>query len=349
MTAERELLVGVVGLGFGERVHIPGWRKVPGVTIASVCARRGATKVAARNGVPRSIDDWRELVADPELDVVSIATPPASHYEIALAALHEGKAVLCEKPLAIREEQAEELARAAGTPTAVNFSYRALPAFRLARERIGEGDIGEVREVSVRWHVRSRLGLTSWSWKDSLDEGGGALAAYGTHALDYVEWLAGPATDVSATFALPATKRDGRAVTSDDACALQLALASGARASLDVSLVGDEHVHRVDVRGSRGALVLENLDPHDPVGAFTLAVDGELLASPGPAHGVTASDPRVEPFAVLAASLAAAVRSGGSVTPSFEDGLRAQRLIAAAHLSSAEGRAVTVLPPKSNG
>jgi len=203
--------------------------------------------------------------------------------------------------------------------------------------------------VRVRWDVRSRVGLTSWSWKDSLDEGGGALSAYGVHALDYVEWLSDPATDVSATFTFPATERDGRPVTSDDACTLELALASGARATIDVSLVADEHVHRVEVRGERGGLVLENLDPSDPVGAFSLSVDGELVSPPGRAHVATESDPRVEPFAVLAASLATAVRSGGSVTPSFEDGLRAQRLIAAAHRASAEGRAVTVLPPKSNG
>src|SRR5262249_33703410 len=154
----------VVGLGFGRRVHIPGWQAVPGTTVAAVCARSGAAEIAALAGIPRSTAAWRELVEDPELDIVSIATPPATHHEIALAALRAGKAVMCEKPLAVREEDAAELARAATTAAAVNFSYRALPAFRLARERIATGDVGEVRELSVRWHVRSRLGVQAWSW-----------------------------------------------------------------------------------------------------------------------------------------------------------------------------------------
>src|SRR5262249_8799901 len=148
--------------------------------------------------------------------------------------------VMCEKPLAVREEDAAELARAATTAAAVNFSYRALPAFRLARERIATGDVGEVRELSVRWHVRSRLGVQAWSWKDSLTEGGGALATYGVHALDYCEWLIGRAAGVTASFDVQAAERSGRQVTSDDSCALELTFASGARASIDVSLVAEK-------------------------------------------------------------------------------------------------------------
>jgi predicted dehydrogenase len=343
VSGERELLVAVVGLAFGRRVHIPGWRAVPGVTVAAVCARSGAADVAAADGIPRSTADWRELAEDPGLDIVSIATPPATHHEIALGALRAGKAVMCEKPLAVRQEDAEELAREASIPAAVNFSYRALVPFRLARERIAAGDVGDVHELIVRWHVRSRLGAPAWSWKDSLADGGGALATYGVHALDYSEWLVGRAVRLAASFELQTAERDGLPVTSDDACSLTLTLASGARATIDISLVAERRVHRVEVRGERGSIVLENVDPRDPVGAFTIARDDAplpLLAQP---HAtVTDSDPRVEPFAVCAASLAAAVRGGGSVSPSFEDGLRAQRLVAAAHRSAAEGSEIAV-------
>jgi predicted dehydrogenase len=337
VTAERELQVGVVGLGFGERVHVPGWRAVPGVSVEMVCSRGDAADTAARAGIPRWTDDWRELVADPAIDIVSIATPPATHHAIALAALSAGKAVLCEKPLAVTDAEAEELAAAATAgPAAVNFSYRALPAFRLARERIHAGALGDVLDVDVRWHVRARLDAATWSWKDSAELGGGALAVYGVHALDYVEWLAGPITDLSATLDIPRAERDGRPVTSDDACAIELTLESGARGAVDVSLVAVEHMHRVELRGARETLVLENRDPRDPVGAFTLAADGVAVALPETPRRVPASaDPRVEPFAVLADDLAAAVREGAAITPSFADGLRAQRLLTAARRSAA--------------
>jgi predicted dehydrogenase len=335
----RPLRVGVVGLGFGERVHIPGWQRVDDVTVAAVCSRHGAEDVAARTGSAHWTNDWQELVADPELDIVSVATPPAAHFEIALAALRNGKAVLCEKPLTVRLQDAEQLANEATTPTAVNFSYRALTPFRAARAKLTAGRVGALREVRVRWHVPSRLEAAAWSWKDSFGEGG-ALASYGVHVLDYVEWLAGPAAELAASFTVPDLERDGRRVTSDDACGIAITLASGAQAAIDVSLVGTERIHRVELVGESGTLMLENRDARDPVGTFSLTLDGEKIVEPSPSP--MDDDPRVEPFTVLAASLAAAVRSGEPMSPSFDDGLRAQQLIEIAHAAAASRSALPV-------
>lgn len=273
--------VGIVGRGFGLAVHEPGWRLVPGVEVVGVAGR-----------------DWRELLGDPRVEIVSVATPPATHAELGLAALAAGKSVLCEKPLATTVADAERLvAAAAGARTAVNFSYRALPAFDRFRELLGD------EPLEVVWRAGSRLQPGPPGWKDDPLQGG-ALAAYGVHALDYVEWLRGPTEVLGA-----------RVEGAEDAVSIELSTGC-----LEISLVSREHVHRL----RSGDLVLENADRRDPVRAFTLRRGGVELEVPPPRFRVSrAADGRIEPLATHAAALLA----GDPDVPSFADGLRAQRLL----------------------
>src|SRR2546426_11499220 len=165
--------VAVIGRSFGADVHAPAW-ELAGARVIAVVGR----------------DGWRDAVADESVDIVSVVTPPATHAEVALAALADGKAVFCEKPLAASLADAEKVA-AAGGRTGVNFSYRALPAFERFRELADE-------DLDVLWTVGSRLRPGPASWKDDPKQGGGALAAYGVHALDYAVWIHGPAQVESA-------------------------------------------------------------------------------------------------------------------------------------------------------
>lgn len=349
--------VGVVGLGFGLKVHVPAYRLLAplGVRVVALWGRDRARleQAAQANGVPRAYTDWRQLVEDPDVDLVSVATPPAAHYEVALASLQAGKAVLCEKPLALNVAQAAELAAAAeagGRPTAVNFSYRFVPAFQAARELLAQQAIGRVLRVEVDWRVESRLDATSpWTWKDSADEGGGALAAYGVHALDYVEWLAGPSERALGQLETSSGRRrtrtgEERAVTSDDACTVSLELADGAQATLAISMVASEaRVHRIEVRGERGRVVLENSHPTDPVRHFRLGLQRgegpvEEIAVAPPEYRVSPDeDGRIEPMAAHASALVRAILAGSRSDPSFVDGLRTQRLLDAIRRSAAAG------------
>ena len=302
----------VVGARFGEAVHAPGLRLLEPLGVGDVTT------------VTR---EWRTAIEQPGVALVTVATPPASHREIAAAALAAGHAVLCEKPLAATVEDAEAMVEAAARahrPAAVNFSYRAVPAFRRASELVHGGAVGEVDAIDVRWDATMRRGRAhSPGWKDSAAAGGGALAGYGVHALDYVGWLAGAASVESASF-----EPD---VESDDACLVRLRLARGAEVRLAVSLVAEAPLHRVDIVGTEGTLVLESRSATDPVGAFALTLDGEPVETPPPSFAApSGADPRIAPFASHAAALVRALRSGSPASPSFEDGLRAQRLVAAA-------------------
>ena len=282
--------VAIIGRGFGARVHAPAW-ELAGASVAAVTGR----------------DGWRDVATDDAVDVVSIATPPSSHAEVAFAALAAGKPVFCEKPLAASVADAERMA-AAGGRTGVNFSYRALPAFERFRELAG-GDL------DVLWTVDSRLQQGPPSWKDEPEQGGGALAAYGVHALDYATWMLGPATVESATI-------EG----AEDA--VEIVLAQGSRRSrIRVSMVEPQHMHWLVT----GSVVLENVDSHDPTRSFLLTVDGNPVELPEPPLRVpAAADGRIEPLATHARAFLDAVEHDEPFAPSFQDGLRAQRLLQAA-------------------
>ncbi len=282
--------VAIIGGGFGARVHAPAW-KLAGARVAAVVGR----------------DGWRDVVADDAVDLVSIATPPSSHAEVALAALAAGKPVFCEKPLAASLADAEQMA-AAGGHTGVNFSYRALPGFERFRELVGD-------DLAVLWTVDSRLRPGPPSWKDEPTQGGGALAAYGVHALDYATWMLGPAQVESA-----------RIEGAEDA--VEVVLAHGSRrSSILVSMVEPQRVHRL----VSGRVVLENVDPHDPTRSFVLTVDGNQVELSEPALRVPSdADGRIEPLAAHARAFLDAVEENRPFAPSFDDGLRAQRLLQAA-------------------
>ena len=275
--------VAVVGRGFGAAVHAPGW-DLAGAHVLGVAGRR----------------EWRQLVE--AADVVSVATPPSTHAEVGLDALALGKAVLCEKPLAATLADAEQLATAAdGARTAVNFHYRAIPAFVRFRE------LRDSPELDVLWTTLSRTKTGPPSWKDDPLQGG-ALAAYGVHALDYARWLLGEPHVESATID-----------SAEDAFTAVLTHEGGGRTHLRVSLVADRRVHRLRA----GDLVLENVHASDPTGAFTLHAEGRDVDVPKqPLPVPAAADPRIAPFAVHARALL-----DDAERPTFTDGLHAQRLL----------------------
>lgn len=314
---------GVVGLGFGARGHVPGLRLVDGVHVVAVCARRGAAEAARELGVEHAYGDWRRLLDEPGLGLVTIATPPATHREIALAALERGLPVLCEKPLGATLEDARRLAAAAaaaGIPTLVDFEFRAVPAFARAHDLLRERRYGTPRHVAVTWALGTRAaGPLPPGWKDDVALGGGALLNLGTHVFDYLEWLVGRVERAEGEVA----RQEGG--LSDTGFRADLELAGGATASVVVTTAASDPTgHAVRIECERGAIEIENSDTTDYMRGFSLRAPGVSL---GPVGG--AADGRIAPFAILAGRLVEAIRSGGSAEPSFAHGLRAHEVAAA--------------------
>ncbi len=324
--------VAVVGAGYGSYGLAPAFQRA-GATVVGLCApsaeRRDRT--AAALGIPHTATDLASLAALTRIDAVAIAVPPDRQTAIATWALESGLPVFAEKPLGASLAEVEALANLAahkGLPTAIDFLFPELPAWRAAKELLEDGAIGALRHVTVAWNFESydhRHGLKGW--KTDPQRGGGALRHFGSHVLYYLEWLCGPLADVAgATSSWPGG-------IGDSLVSLHARTAGGSGVAATICNAaphGDGHAIRLF--GDAGAIALVNASA-DPVD-FTLELQGRADAAPTrptlPADGpplAAGTDPRVAPISRIARRFLAAIRAGEQLRPSFADGLRIQRHI----------------------
>jgi predicted dehydrogenase len=201
--------LGLIGTGFMGRTHAFAFTNVNRVfdlpvevelrMVADATAELAAG-AAKGFGFAAATGDWRELVADSQIDIVAITTPNVLHKEMALAAIAAGKHVYCEKPLAPSAAEAAEMTEAAearGVITAVGFNYLKNPMLKLARDIIMGGDIGEIRAFNGI-HAEDYMmdADAAWTWRLDPKGGGGALADLGSHALATARYLVGPVAEV---------------------------------------------------------------------------------------------------------------------------------------------------------
>lgn len=273
MTKPR-LKVGLVGSGFMGKTHVFGY-----ATAASVFdlpfklelelvadATAGLAESARRQfGFRRATGDWKELVEDPEVDLVDVTAPNSLHKEIALASLANGKHVYCEKPLATTSEDARMMAEAAllvPQRTQVGFNYLANPMFGVARMLISEGRLGTIhsfRGIHAEDYMLDRT--APWSWR--LDcPGGGAFADLGSHVLATAEFLIGPIVRVLGDLKTVYPRRPDRngiqrTVGVDDIGRALVEFGCGATGSIEANWVatGRKMQHDFEIYGSEGALL----------------------------------------------------------------------------------------------
>ena len=338
-----------------------------------VCGRDAdrAAEAATRLGWQTSETDWRRLLERDDVDLVDICTPGDTHHEIAVAALDAGKHVLCEKPLANTVAEAEEMAAAAeraaasGVRAMVGFTYRRVPAVALARRLVDEGRLGEIR------HVRAQY-LQDWiadpdaplSWRLQKERAGsGALGDIGAHIIDLTQFITSDRiTEVSGqleTFVkerplasshsgLSGTASSERgAVTVDDAAVFLARFTGGALGVFEATrfATGRKNAIRIEINGSRGSLafdfedmnVLELFDADEP--DETSGFRRILVTEPGhpyvaawwpPGHGLGYE----HAFTHQVVDLVTAIADGTDPSPTFADGLRVQRVLAAVESSS---------------
>ncbi|MFJ8494401.1 Gfo/Idh/MocA family protein [Streptomyces sp. NPDC094038] len=349
--------------------------------LAAIAGRDAlAVRAAAdKHGWAAAETDWRALVARDDVQLVDICTPGDSHAEIAIAALEAGKHVLCEKPLANSVAEAEamvaaaEAARSRGQLAMVGFNYRRVPALAYARRLIADGRLGTLRHVRVcylqDWLVDPDFPLT---WRLRREHAGsGALGDLGAHIVDLAQYLAGePLVGVSAqleTFVKERPRPDGVSsgltasggtrrgpVTVDDAAVFTGRLASGALASFEVTRMasGRKNALRLEVNGEFGSLAfdlerLNELSFHDHREPAATAGFRRIVVTepehpylegwwpPGHALGYEHT------FAHQARDLVEAIASGTDPIPSFADGLRVQRVLAAVEESAQKNSVYT--------
>ena len=184
--SQRPLGVALVGLGFGEKVHLPALRDCPLTEPVALWHHRQERleQACAATGLP-GFHSFETLLADPRIDALVIATPPEPRFALAQAAIAAGKHLLLEKPVALEATQIEELQRqalSAGVCVAVDFEYRAVPAFMQLAALLKHGAIGTPWLVKLDWLMGSRADSSRpWNWYSQRAAGGGVRAGHERH------------------------------------------------------------------------------------------------------------------------------------------------------------------------
>jgi len=336
--------VAVAGLGFGEKVHLPALAAAPDLEAVALWHPRQERLDAATaaHGL-KGFSDWDALLADPAVDAVIIATPPAPRFDLARRALEAGKHLLLEKPIALHADQARELQRLAlarGLSVAVDYEYRAVPLFMQAARLLQAGAVGTPWLVKLDWLMGSRADpQRGWNWYAQADQGGGVIGALGTHAMDMLAWLIGPLGTVQALNSVSIKQRphpDGglAAVDASDVSLLQTVAHWQGRQDLPVpAQVSLSSVSRngrgfcLDVVGSSGSLLLSSTNQKDYVHGFELqhAPLGEpfraVEADADFAFPETWADGRIAPVARVLGWWAESIRSGRPMLPGLAEGV----------------------------
>lgn len=337
--------IAIAGGGYGAKVPLPVYRELDEFEPVAVWSRRPerARELAEGAGLQLGTADIDELLGHPGLEAVHVATPVASHAEIAIAAAERGLHVLCEKPLAADLAQARAVAAAvqrAGVVGVVNYGRRLQATRARLLERVREV-AGRPRMVAISLvhDDHAEPGSRPFTWVQDASLGGGRLQGYGVHDLDLVLEAFGEVEAVAAATEVGVGERadrDGtpRSVTAEDAYAILLRLRGGGLVTITLTATArHKRGDVVEVFGDAGTVILDA----DKVLHWARA--GEELQSEGPLQASSK-----DAFALIARNFHAAIRDGAAPEPSLREGLRVQALLDAVQRADAERRWVTPEP-----
>ncbi|NEQ46289.1 MAG: Gfo/Idh/MocA family oxidoreductase [Leptolyngbya sp. SIOISBB] len=359
--AGEQIGVAVIGTGFGQKIHIPGFQAHHRTRVVAVYHRDDAKAqaIAAQHQIPHGCSSLKELLMLPEVDAVSVATPPFLRKEMAIAALKAGKHVLLEKPTALNVEEAREIEQVAQQQQKVvglDFEFRFVPAWQQLKAQLDAGYVGNTRLIKVDWMVPGRADpQRAWNWYARKDQGGGALGAFASHTFDYLAWLFGPVQRLSANLTTAIPQRPDpqtgelKPVDADDTCTLMLEMQDGTPCQVTISSVTYAgRGHWVEVYGDRGTLILGSDNLKDYVHGFKLwgAPAGQPLAelpiSPALAFPQTYDDGRLAPFIRVVDHWVNCIDRGCADAPAIAEGVYSQWLMDLAQASHEQGMGMTV-------
>jgi predicted dehydrogenase len=350
--------IGIIGVGFGAQVHVPGFRS-EGWEVAAICSRNRdkAVQAAHAAGIEGVHTDPMDLIRRDDLDAVAITSPPASHHPLAIAALEAGKHVLCEKPFALDAQQAAEMrdaAQATRLTAMVSHEFRHTPQRGYIKQLLDEGYVGKFQLCTIellldRYLTPNPRPLT---WAGRRAEGGGLLGALGSHYIDGLRHWFGEVASVSGQLAThqPAlldTATDKIVASeTDDTFLFTLNFRTGGIATMAASfVVTPARGARIVVMGDSGTLIAEQSGPNPPEdGAVIGSRNGAPLQELDmPQHYkpfADSRDHRLMAFRLLVREFNRGIEQGISPAPNFTDGLRCQEVLDAVHQSSASGRRI---------
>jgi predicted dehydrogenase len=248
---------GIIGVGnVTERKSGPAFQQAERSELVAVMRRSGhlAADYARRHDVPRWYDDADQLINDPEVDAVYVATPPDSHREYVVRVAQAGKPVYVEKPMARTALECEAMISAcdeAGVGLFVAYYRRAMPRFVRVKDLLDSGRIGQLRSVSIRNERPAPVDEADQEvWRVNPEiSGGGHFVDLGSHILDLLDWLLGPVTHAAGV----ATNRGGR-YSAEDLVTGVFSFRSGVEGVGVWNYDSFQHQDQIEIIGTAGAL-----------------------------------------------------------------------------------------------
>ena len=357
--------LGLIGAnshrGWAPRAHLPAIVASPEFELTAVCTTRmeSAEETRQKYGARLAFDDYRELLAHPDIDAVAISLRVPSHYEPTMAALNAGKHVYTEWPLGRNTAEAQEmadLAQAKGVWNMVGLQARAAPAILYAKDLVESGYVGQVMSCHVSRIQEGVLQRTSdRTWQRDEELGANTLTITCGHTIDALRFVVGNFSHVSTVVSTQAKQwyeadtQQTVDVTSPDNVLVSGRLAGGGVASAHIAnnpWAGSGY--RMEIYGREGTLVVSSDESPNHEGAHIHGAQGsdELgeLTIPGRYVYVLEGMPRGAPYNVgqMYYKFGEAIRSGEPCQPDFNAAVELHRFIDDMREASAQGREVPV-------
>ncbi|MFN3970424.1 MAG: Gfo/Idh/MocA family protein [Gemmobacter sp.] len=331
----------------------------PRLEVIAASSPASAESYRKAYGFARAATDWRDLVADPKVGAVVIASPQSTHRAIAEAALAAGKPVFCEKPLGASLEDARAMvaaAEASGRPNMIGFNYVRTPATQFVRRLLAEEAIGDVTWFRAE-HTEDFLADPELpaTWR-TTGRANGAMGDLSPHILNCALALMGPVAELSARIETVHGTRPGGpggpvTVDNDDQAQMMLRFASDVMGHIHVSrtATGRKMGYAYEIQGTKGAI---RFDQEDQNAVHLYRAEGpeacrgftRILTGPehpdyaafcqGPGHGTGFQDQII----IEARDFLQTIATGKSVWPTFRDGLEVSLIIDTAFRSAESGR-----------
>lgn len=342
--------VGLLGLNYGARVHLPAYSANSKYEVVAVCARTPgrAQAVAQEHHIPTFYSEARRLISAADVDLVSLATPPRTHAGLAAAALAAGKHVVVEVAFVGTTPDARvlvDMAREQERIGSAAYVLRYVPHIRLVSDLLAQNTIGAMRLARLDF-FSNFLALPGerWRWLWEAEHGGGVLAGSVAHGLDLLCHWFGPVHSVDGTLAT-LSEVNGLAAgltPADDTGSVTLHFESGLLALINFSAMVAYPRVRMELHGSEGSLFVDGFG--DEVSIMAMGQETSRPVYPSAAYLEETRGQSGLPagFQHYLDRLAGALNTGEVPPdfPTFEAGLAVTRLVDAVRLASREGRRV---------
>ncbi len=369
----KKIGVGLIGTGYMGKCHALAWSGVtpvfgdcPAIHLTHLAEVNAdlARRKADEFGFEKATGDWRELISDPQVDIVSVTTPNEFHAEMAIAALQAGKHVWCEKPMAPSEEDAKrmlEAAKTSGKVAVLGYNYIQNPAIRFIRKLLDDGAIGDPFQLRIEMDEDFMADPEAlFFWKSARSSGYGALDDFSVHPLSLIRTLFGGVAEVFTEMAMPYADRpteggSRRLVETYDVATMLLRLQNGMRGTVEVnrSAWGRKGRLTLQIFGSMGSIFFDQermneVELYQAEGPASHQGFKKILMSPAhppydrflpaPGHQLGFNELKV----IECRQLLRRIAGEDAVILGFDEGFEIEKTVHAAARSYAEGRWVSV-------